>query len=241
VTRIGHSAFYLCKNLKSITIPNSVKDIHGFSESGLKTVIIGDGVNTINSFTFYNCPELESVTIGSGVKNINSSAFANCPELTNIYIHAEDVPTTETDAFNNSYVEYANLYVPNASMAAYKAKSPWNRFGTVIPIKEEIPVCATPSISIVDGKMRFACETEGAGFIYTITPSTTLSGKGEYAPLLTKYTISVYATKEGYEDSEVATKEINLRGDANLDGDINMPDAMFIVNKILNGKFPDEK
>ena len=30
------------------------------------------------------------------------------------------------------------------------------------------------------------------------------------------------------------------RGDVNNDGAVNMPDAMFIVNKILNGKFPDE-
>lgn len=32
-----------------------------------------------------------------------------------------------------------------------------------------------------------------------------------------------------------------IRGDVNNDGVVNMPDAMFIVNKILNGKFPDEK
>jgi len=33
----------------------------------------------------------------------------------------------------------------------------------------------------------------------------------------------------------------NLRGDLNGDGTVSMPDAMFIVNKILNGKFPDEE
>ena len=31
-----------------------------------------------------------------------------------------------------------------------------------------------------------------------------------------------------------------LRGDANGDGEIGMPDVMFIVNYILNGKYPDE-
>ena len=31
------------------------------------------------------------------------------------------------------------------------------------------------------------------------------------------------------------------RGDLNGDGDVNMSDVMFLVNKILNGKFPDEK
>ena len=29
--------------------------------------------------------------------------------------------------------------------------------------------------------------------------------------------------------------------DANLDGEIGMPDVMFIVNYILNGNFPEEK
>ena len=32
-----------------------------------------------------------------------------------------------------------------------------------------------------------------------------------------------------------------LRGDANLDGEINMQDAMFIVQHILTGKYPDEE
>ena len=65
--------------------------------------------------------------------------------------------------------------------------------------------------------------------------------------LTTTYKVTVYATKAGYENSDEATLEINvgggasgLRGDVNNDGTVNMPDAMFIVNKILNGKFPDE-
>ena len=63
----------------------------------------------------------------------------------------------------------------------------------------------------------------------------------------TTYKVTVYATKDGYENSDVATKDINvsggasgIRGDVNNDGTVSMPDAMFIVNKILNGKFPDE-
>ena len=65
--------------------------------------------------------------------------------------------------------------------------------------------------------------------------------------LTTTYKVTVYATKDGYENSDVSTKDINvsggasgIRGDVNNDGTVNMPDAMFIVNKILNGKFPDE-
>lgn len=33
----------------------------------------------------------------------------------------------------------------------------------------------------------------------------------------------------------------SMRGDVNNDGKVSMPDAMFIVNKVLKGKFPDEE
>ena len=32
----------------------------------------------------------------------------------------------------------------------------------------------------------------------------------------------------------------SVRGDLNGDGEVNMQDVMFLVNKIVNGKFPDE-
>ena len=80
-----------------------------------------------------------------------------------------------------------------------------------------------------------------------MTPATAISGNGNNISAPTAYKVSVYATKSGYKDSDVVTKEITvgsgaagIRGDVNLDGTVNMPDAMFIVNKILNGKFPDE-
>jgi hypothetical protein len=38
----------------------------------------------------------------------------------------------------------------------------------------------------------------------------------------------------------LGTEEATKEADANNDGVISMPDAMFIVNYIKNGKFPDE-
>ena len=64
-------------------------------------------------------------------------------------------------------------------------------------------------------------------------------------PQVRNITINVYATKNGYQQSDTATKEIDLgtaglRGDLNGDGVVSMPDVMFIVNYIKNGEFPDE-
>ncbi len=112
----------------------------------------------------------------------------------------------------------------------------------------ETPKCATPTISYDNGKLQFSCETEGVEYVAKVT--CTATGEGEYGassiPLTTTYKVTVYATKKGYENSDVATKDIDvsgtssIRGDVNNDGQVGMPDAMFIVNKILNGKFPDE-
>jgi len=160
------------------------------------------------------------------------------------------VPSTSSDAFKDSYVDYATLYVPEASVAVYKAAEPWSGFGTIKTLSGEIPVtpkCATPTISYENGKLTFSCDTEGATCQYSITDTDIKAGSGNEVQLTTTYKVTVYATKDGYENSNEATLEINvsggasgLRGDVNNDGTVNMPDAMFIVNKILNGKFPDE-
>ena len=253
LTSIAQGVFYGCSEITSITIPNSVTSIGegAFSCcSGLTSVTIPNSVKTIGKLAFYNCKGLTSVTIGSSVNTINSKAFANCSELTDVYCYAENVPSTSSDALTDSYTEYATLYVPESSGATYNTAVPWSGFGTIKTLSGEIPVvekCATPTISYFDGKLHFSCETESVEYVYNITPPSAKSGNGTDISMPTTYKVTVYATKDGYENSDVATKVINvsggtsgLRGDVNNDGTVNMPDAMFIVNKILNGKFPDE-
>ena len=247
VTSIGISAFRGCSGLTSITIPNSVTSIGGtaFSGcSGLTSVTIPNSVTSIGSWAFYNCSGLTSVTIGSGVKYIDNLAFASCSELADVYCYAENVPSTSSDAFKDSYVDYATLYVPEASVAAYKAKEPWSGFGAIKTLSGEIPVtlkCATPTISYENGKLKFSCATEGATCQYSITDTDIKAGSGNEVQLTTTYKVTVYATKDGYENSDEATLEINvsggasgLRGDVNEDGEVNVGD-MVVISNIMSG------
>lgn len=64
------------------------------------------------------------------------------------------------------------------------------------------------------------------GNYYFFTPS---SWYGEY-----KFSVNDSGGGGGGEGGE------SVRGDLNGDGQVNMEDVMFLVNKILNGKFPDE-
>ena len=140
VTSIGLDAFFECTSLTSVTIPNGVTtiDLGAFSScSGLTSVTIPNSVTIIGSLAFNNCTGLTSVTIGSGITSIGSKAFRNCSALTDVFCYKGSVPTTESDAFENSYVDYAKLHVLASSVSAYSASAPWSGFGTIDAITSE--------------------------------------------------------------------------------------------------------
>ena len=103
----------------------------------------------------------------------------------------------------------------------------------------EIKQCATPTISIKNGKLHFECETEDVEYIYSFIPPTASTNQnGNDIDLPTTYTVTVYAKKEGYMNSDIATADVELcvgkKGDVNADGVVSITDAVSVVNIILN-------
>ena len=97
--------------------------------------------------------------------------------------------------------------------------------------------CATPTIAFTNGKLQFTCETEGVEFVPSISLIDTEIESNDKVDLFSVYRFNVYAKKEGYADSDVATMDIDfnrLNGDMNHDGQISIADATAIVNIILN-------
>lgn len=81
VKSIGNSAFYGCKNLSSITLPNSITIIgsSAFAESEkCKSINIPEGVITIKDGAFYECIGLTSLEIPKSVTSIAVNAFYGC-------------------------------------------------------------------------------------------------------------------------------------------------------------------
>ncbi len=107
----------------------------------------------------------------------------------------------------------AKLYVPNGTTSLYEAQSWTSYFNSIEEYTPdsvtETPVqCAAPTISFDGNRLVFSSDTEGAAYHYTITCddvcSNAYSSDG-IAALVAAYNISVYASADGYANSETAT------------------------------------
>ena len=89
VTSIGEEAFYNCRSLTSVTIPDGVTSIGEdafWNCTSLTSVTIPDSVTSIGGYAFHNCTSLTSVTIPDSVTSIGDWAFSGCKSLTSVTI-----------------------------------------------------------------------------------------------------------------------------------------------------------
>jgi sorbitol-specific phosphotransferase system component IIA len=101
VTRIGDEAFFECKNLQSVVIPNSVKTIGAAAFKyckNLQSVVIPNSVKTIGAEAFMDCPNLQDIVIPNSVKTIGAQGFYRCKNLQSISM-SESVANIDSFAF----------------------------------------------------------------------------------------------------------------------------------------------
>ena len=132
LTYIGERAFYGCKSLKSVTIPNSVTSI-GW-EAFWRTALYNDPANWENGVLYINnclikvdkgfaghfrikentrvisddafedCSSLTSVTIPNSVTSIGEFAFSSCKSLTSVTI-----PNSVTSIGRGAFPEHTKI------------------------------------------------------------------------------------------------------------------------------------
>lgn len=75
--------------MKTVKLPNTIKKISAecFSESGIESIVIPEGVTEIGGGAFYCVnvsSKLESIVIPNTVERIGNYAFQNCNKLTSL-------------------------------------------------------------------------------------------------------------------------------------------------------------
>lgn len=135
VTSIGEHAFYRCTSLTSINIPDGVTEIGRgtfFGCENLKEIIIPDSVITIGESAFENCKGVESITIGKKVTLIEKKGFGTYSDyLKTIYCKPATPPTVGAGGITTGCLDVP-IYVPRASVSAYKSASFWSYWSSNI-------------------------------------------------------------------------------------------------------------
>ena len=87
---ICNNAFFCCRSLTDIVLPDSVTSIGDkafYRCSSLTSFVIPNGVTRIGNGAFLGCSSLKEVAIPDSVTSIEDGAFASCRSLSNIVIH----------------------------------------------------------------------------------------------------------------------------------------------------------
>ncbi len=140
VTEIGDDAFLHCKSLISVVIGDSVNSIgsNAFSHCiSLKDVTIPKSVYSVGGYAFRDCTSLTSITIPENTKSIGSHAFIDCTSLKDVYCKSITPPSGGSDMFSYYSNRYyysigCKIYVPRASVDAYKAAEYWSDYKSYI-------------------------------------------------------------------------------------------------------------
>ena len=233
VTSIGNREFNLCTSLKDLRIEDgkgtlslgyNYQNDNGvgeglFYDCPLETLYLGRNLSYNTYHTnynygyspFYEKTTLTSVTIGNSVTSIEDHAFRGCTGLTSINLLGKTPPTVENGTFSEAQYTDITLFVPKGSLETYQAADTWKNFwdireeGTTEIPEEEVKKCATPVITYKNSGLDITTETDGAEIHTDITCSDANSYNGDRIDLSATYSITTYATKSGYLNSDTAT------------------------------------
>lgn len=143
VTSIGTYAFYYTR-IREVKIP--------FSSDSL----------TIEEMAFGEIESLTTVTLPAKLKSLEDHVFDYASGLEKVYNHSENpLKIAKYGAFYGVTLENVTLYVPEASIDAYKAATVWQDFGAI----EAINATGVPAV-----------KTTGTVYCYVADNALTVKG-----------------------------------------------------------------
>lgn len=105
VTAIGDSAFLLCEELTSVTIPEGIKSIGNSAFDGcsaLTEISLPQSLESIGNSAFFGCKNLKKINFSDGLQKIGDFAFHRCTSLVEVVL-PESVTTVGGALFCECY------------------------------------------------------------------------------------------------------------------------------------------
>jgi hypothetical protein len=136
LTSIGAYTFNKCSVLSEINFPSSLKTISSNAFYNCTSLEIEDlnlpNLETLGQNAFYGV-KIKKLVLGSGVTTIGQSAIRNTNGLELLVVMAETPPALGSGSITGGYP----IYVPDASVTAYREASGWNDYADrIYPISE---------------------------------------------------------------------------------------------------------
>jgi hypothetical protein len=121
--------------LQEIVIPNAVTAISSLAFNGCRSLAkakMTTGLISITAQMMQNCSSLKKIEFGSAVTSIAAQAFdSNTVCLEYIFLSTTPPTLASTNAFSGINAA-CKIYVPDASVAAYKAATNWSTYANYI-------------------------------------------------------------------------------------------------------------
>ncbi|MBR7012610.1 MAG: leucine-rich repeat protein [Muribaculaceae bacterium] len=253
VSEIKEDAFGGCTSLTSIVVAedNAVFDsrdnCNGIIETatnklivGCKGTVIPNTVTTIGDAAFEEMSTMTSVTIPASVTYIEEYAFDYCIGLTSVICKATTPPVMGGiyvfDYYNN-YNTYttATLYVPAASLQAYRNTDYWNRFTNILPIEDYATDMPTITTELSIGAMTVTAS--GNGTVVLMVDGVVVENPCDIPRTEQTQVVTVTATaqEEGKLISDIASLEVTIPAilPLNTDNYLSMSDAATVRGATL--------
>ncbi len=153
LTRLEFSAFYVCETLRTLLLPQSVRELRYralaisglrsleipgevilleeevFYETPLRTISFGEGISEVPSGVFENCNYLVSASFPYTLKKVGPNLFRNSSRLRMMSCAAPEAPEAAEGAFDGILTQKSTLTIPKGSFSSYVSAPQWGKFG----------------------------------------------------------------------------------------------------------------
>ena len=263
LTYIGYGAFSYCTSLTHITIPDAVTEIVGEAFNGctaLASVTLGESVTDIGNKAFGDCNKRTSITIPESVTGLGYAAFDGCTGIkTLVYnaINCETPPDYSLWLFSDCPLDtviFGNKvqHIPHYLLAEQFLLKSVTIPNSVTSIGNNVfqrcsgltSVTIGSGVTSIGNRLFLYCSQLKDVICIAATPP---SVDGEFFNDMSYYaeaelhvlpqSLEAYQTAAYWQNFSQILGDvvIEIPGDVNGDGEINIADANSVIHIIING------